>query len=97
MIRTLIWRYLPCLHYLPLSVSGSWELLFTIDNISLDQVGSHDEYNLVSQYETGTTINDDELESPFLQFNSNTRYYEPEQFNAIVTEDIIVIFPLKLS
>ena len=56
------------------------------DNISLDQLRVDNNFNLRSLYEASEHY-DENLDSPFNQFDNECEYYEPDQFKSL-TRDI---------
>ena len=49
------------------------------DRISLDQLRTNSNYDLISLYEDN--VDEEEADSPYPHRSNNNEYYEPEQFN----------------
>ena len=54
------------------------------DNISLNRIGTSDDYDLISLYENyGNTGENDDNDSPFQFGNGNCAYYEANEFSDV--------------
>ena len=69
----------------------------TIDNISVDRIGTSDDFDLISLYEQHIDADVVDSDSPFQFGNSSCNYYEPNEFRnlSIDAKDPLSFFHLN--